>query len=96
MVCSMAFSGPLWYVLSVKVADSFAYFDTLKSSKAYKGGLTYLLWPGMRNNVSLLELSNKIAFMPTKPFYFDEMEWNYNQAIMYLKWEKNKSEYRKF
>ena len=77
-------SFPSIYYFTYTSAEKIPVFKKVEERKAYKGGLKYLLWPGMRNNADLIELSRKIYLSGKKPDSFSEFEWNYVQAVEYL------------
>lgn len=76
------------YFITKEISYKTSYLSELNYKKSYKGGLNYLLWPGMKNNDDLLKLSKQIYITGIKPNGFEEFEWNYNQAIEYLKIKK--------
>jgi hypothetical protein len=76
---------PLFYFAVWKISLRIPQLQGLDTSKAYKGGLKYLLWPGMRDNIDFLQLSKDIYETRNKPESFEEFQWNYNQAVIFLK-----------
>lgn len=80
--------SPTIYFITKKVSYEIPFLNEINYKKKYKGGLNYLLWPGMKNNNDLLKLSTEIYLTGIKPIGFEEFEWNYNQAIEYLKSKK--------
>jgi len=78
-------SFPVIYYSTYKSAEKIPALKTIEQGKAYKGGLKYLLWPGMKNNVDLVELSRKIYLSGKTPDHFSEFEWNYVQVVDYLR-----------
>jgi hypothetical protein len=76
---------PLFYWITWNFSLKVKELDDLNRQKAYKGGLKYLLWPGMRaNGGDLLKISKEIYSSGIKPESFREFEWNYNIAVNYL------------
>lgn len=83
---AMAIGIPLTYFLVWQLSLKIPQLNSLDHAKAYKGGLKYLLWPGMKNNGGdLLKQSKEIYLSGDKPASFHEFEWNYDTAIKYLK-----------
>jgi hypothetical protein len=78
-------SFPLVYFLIWQISLKVPQLKSLNEAKAYKGGLKYLLWPGMKDNGDLVKLSKEIYLTGKKPDNFEEFEWNYKVAIKYLK-----------
>ncbi|MDX2189479.1 MAG: DUF2723 domain-containing protein [Bacteroidota bacterium] len=90
VVVLVAFTlSPALYFSVYKLSENISHLDKIKESKAYKGGFKYLLWPGMRNNVSLIEYSKYLNNSNEFRSNFEEFKWNYDLAMAYIKW-KNK------
>ena len=85
MVLCLCLLLPAIYFTCRETAPYVPSINKVAENKAYKGGAKYLFWPGMRNNANLLDLSKQIYFSGNKPPNFGEFEWNYNQAVEYLK-----------
>jgi hypothetical protein len=77
--------SPSIYFMVCNTALNYGLLNEWHNNKLYKGGLNYLLWPCMRNNVCVLDLCCNISKMPEKPFYLSDMQWNYDMAIEYMK-----------
>ena len=87
-------ANPIIYYTAYKLAAHTEKLAEMDKAKQYKGGLKYLMWPGMRGNVSLLELTHTLKKTNEKPTYFDEMKWNYDIAVNYLNWKEKAAHYQ--
>lgn len=76
---------PLAYMSSLQLAERISFFDEFKQKKAYKGGLRYYLWPGMKDNVDILSLSKNIYLSGKAPDFMADFDWQYAPAIEYLR-----------
>lgn len=74
--------GPLTYWMAWKMASNLPQLETFESQKAYKGGLKYYLWPGMRDMPDPLNLAKTIYRKEKSPI--DDFE-RYPVAVDYLK-----------
>lgn len=75
---------PLFYagtLFGVRKMGWMAGYDT---EKAYKGGLTHLLWPGKATASDPLVLAAELRAKGVPP---DSVEWNYPIALEYLEWK---------
>ena len=89
MIFLIVLMQPLFYFLSTKMAVKSNWGATIQNQKAYKGGLRFFLWPGMRQNPSPFDVLKAIEEQKLDLHLNPEIEPNIIKAKKLLQLEEN-------